>query len=53
MIEVIATVILHDDSEEEFTFEIKDGSTEADVLDKAFEIGYCRYMDIERITVSY
>jgi hypothetical protein len=53
MTEVIATVILYDGSEEEFTFEIEDGSTEIDVLDRAFEIGYCRYVDMECIIVSY
>ncbi len=52
-IEVIATVTLTDESEVEFTFEIKEDSTEKEILDKAFEIGYCKYMDMQCIRVSY
>jgi len=47
----IKAIAIADDEEHEFYFEIADEATDMQVLDKAFEIAYCKYMALDEVTV--
>ncbi len=51
MLTVFATAYT-EDKEVEFTFEVEDGTTNDAIVDKAFELAYCAYIELERVVVD-
>lgn len=48
---VNATAVVNGE-EDEFYFYVQDSLTDKEILDKAFEIAYCKYTDLDSVTVD-
>ena len=53
MMEVSAVAVLEDGEENEFVFEIERAATDKEIVNKAFEIAYCKYINLDRVMVGY
>ena len=52
-VQSINAIAIHDNGEEyEFDFEISNNATEKDKVDKAFEIAYCKFINLEEVRIT-
>ena len=49
----IDAVAISNGKKKEFSFEIEDNATEKEKSDKAFEIAYCRFIDLEEVKIDW
>ena len=51
MLDIQAVAVLDDGEEEDFWFEINENATDRKIVNKAFEIAYCKHFNLEKVYI--